>query len=148
MIAISSGTYRVGLDPEDAEFFDQTPRHPVSVSGFSIDRRLVGPPQTGRTFTQARDSCAKLSMRLPSEEQWEIAAQVDDFVLEPGLFEWTASWYQAYPGNTRDEDAYGARFRVLRGVGSEPSDTVHRRRFMDPNQSSSRVGFRCVRDEN
>jgi len=85
-------------------------------------------------------------LRLPSEEEWEVAAQSPEFDTTVGIFEWTASWYQAYPGNSRREESYGEVFRVLRGSADESSDALLARRFMDPDQRHSRVGFRCVKD--
>ncbi len=32
--------------------------------------------------------------------------------------EWTASWYKAYKGNTKRDENYGERFRVLRGASA------------------------------
>ena len=31
------------------------------------------------------------------------------------VWEWTADWYQAYPGSDADNDNFGRRFRVVRG---------------------------------
>jgi formylglycine-generating enzyme required for sulfatase activity len=147
LVTVAGGTYSVGLDPAEAEFFDQTPRHPVELAAFAIDRRPVGAPaMTGLSFDQAQAFCEKLGMRLPTESEWEVAAQIEGFVLEPEIFEWTASWYDAYPGNPRREGGYGGSFRVLRGLTDPSLDSVHSRRFMKPTQSNSKVGFRCARD--
>jgi formylglycine-generating enzyme required for sulfatase activity len=62
-------------------------------------------------------------------------------------FEWTASWYNAYPGNTAIEKDYGQMFRVLRG-GSYRSNKYDIRcasRHYDRMTSSGvDYGFRCA----
>jgi formylglycine-generating enzyme required for sulfatase activity len=64
------------------------------------------------------------------------------------VWEWTADWYQAYPGNTIANELYGERYRVLRG-GSwyNVVDFVHTGyRFKDiPANTGSYFGFRCAR---
>lgn len=155
VVNVTADSYLIGLDPSEADFFNQTPRHEVLLPTFSIDRRPLGEglapspsggSLTGVDFIEARSHCQSLGLRLPSEQEWEIAAQTPGFVLEPGLFEWTASWYQAYPGNSRNEEEYGQTRRVLRGVADGSMDTLFSRRYMSPDQRNSNVGFRCARD--
>lgn len=77
------------------------------------------------------------------------------------VWEWTADWYQAYPESEYSSDAYGERFRVVRGNSlgglghfeSEELDTVVAaearaayRLYFPPNAALEDVGFRCVRD--
>jgi len=65
------------------------------------------------------------------------------------VYEWTSSWYQAYPGNTDVTKEYGQVFRVLRG-GSYMTDRFlvrcARRHYdrMDANRAD--YGFRCAKD--
>lgn len=147
VVHVSSGTYSVGLDPPEAEFFDQTPRHKVALLGFAIDRRpMEGDAPTGLSFDEAQAHCEEFGLRLPTEQEWEVAAQVPGFVIEPGLFDWTSSWYQAYPGNSRQSEEYGQSSRVLRGIADWSEDTLHSRRFMNPRDRNSKVGFRCLKD--
>jgi formylglycine-generating enzyme required for sulfatase activity len=64
-------------------------------------------------------------------------------------YEWTSSWYQAYPGNTDVTKDYGQVFRVLRG-GSYSSDRFGvrcaRRHFDRVDYARPDYGFRCAKD--
>jgi formylglycine-generating enzyme required for sulfatase activity len=64
-------------------------------------------------------------------------------------YEWTSSWYQAYPGNTDVTKEYGQVFRVLRG-GSYMTDRFHarcaRRHYDRMAAKRSDYGFRCAKD--
>lgn len=84
-------------------------------------------------------------MRLPTEFEWEVASQHPDFEAEP-RFEWTSSWYLAYPNNRRPEEEYGKPYRVLRGSGDTLPFRAQERHYLDPDERGSMVGFRCVRD--
>jgi formylglycine-generating enzyme required for sulfatase activity len=153
---IPTGHYAIGLNPGEAQFHDQTPRHEVLLQAFTIDRYLVGKdrslakggtPATGLTFFDAQERCAQLGLRLPTEQEWEIAAQDAGFKTLPGVFEWTDSWYEGYPGNTRSEEGYGQIHKVLKGSEDGSTEAVFARRFMSPNQLNPQVGFRCVKDQ-
>jgi formylglycine-generating enzyme required for sulfatase activity len=65
------------------------------------------------------------------------------------VWEWTADWYQAYPGNTTEDAAYGEKFRVTRGGGwfdVEPQATTFNRNAADPGKTATdEIGFRCAR---
>jgi formylglycine-generating enzyme required for sulfatase activity len=65
------------------------------------------------------------------------------------VWEWTADWYQAYPGNTAEDPYYGEQFRVTRGGGwfdEEPQSTTFNRNAADPGKTANDdLGFRCVR---
>jgi formylglycine-generating enzyme required for sulfatase activity len=61
--------------------------------------------------------------------------------------EWTADWYQPYPGNKRKEKEYGESFRVLRGGSFQVSKGFARSQFRArlPNSFRSMdLGFRCA----
>ncbi|MCX5759036.1 MAG: SUMF1/EgtB/PvdO family nonheme iron enzyme [Candidatus Hydrogenedentes bacterium] len=64
-------------------------------------------------------------------------------------YEWTSSWYQAYPGNPEVTKDYGQQFRVLRD-GSYKSDPFGVRcagRHYDRMESTREdYGFRCAKD--
>lgn len=65
------------------------------------------------------------------------------------VYEWTSSWYQAYPGNADVNVQYGQIFRVLRG-GSFQSDRFGvrcaRRHYDRMDATRPDYGFRCAKD--
>jgi len=70
------------------------------------------------------------------------------------VFEWTASWYKAYPGNTHKDPNEGEMYRVVKG-GSWYDCTYYRcgisaptynRIFFHPMTKNFSFGFRCVQD--
>jgi hypothetical protein len=149
-VTVQGDSYWIGLDQAETEFFNQTPRFSTEVPSFRIDLRPVA-DQTASTlhglnYAEAQLHCAARGARLPTEVEWEIAAAKGQLEVEPGLLEWTASWYQAYPGNRKQEPEYGQRFRVLRGSLSGRAIDQHDRRFLDPGQRNGQVGFRCVEE--
>jgi len=76
------------------------------------------------------------------------------------VWEWTADWYQPYPGNTYTSDKFGTQFKVLRGdsfaglghFSQKIYDEVKAhyaragyRLFLTPNGYVNDGGFRCVK---
>ena len=70
------------------------------------------------------------------------------------VWEWTASWYAAYPGNTRSTESYGEKYKTLKG-GSwwdcsfyqcGISAPVFNRSFFHPRTKNESFGFRCAAD--
>ncbi len=97
----------------------------------------------------------------PSFVRWTESDPVDSAPARPaspygaydmagGAWEWTADWYQPYPGNKVPSIAYGEKYKVLRG-GSSFNDrafmrTTHRM-YLDPATTGGYyTGFRCVID--
>lgn len=68
------------------------------------------------------------------------------------VWEWTTTWYDAYPGNDALEIAYGKKYRVIRGGGAiDYYGASSTRRCADRARSVSygtydALGFRCVMD--
>ena len=70
------------------------------------------------------------------------------------VWEWTASWYEAYPGNTTRSENYGHRYKTLKG-GSwfdcsfykcGLSAPLYNRAFFARRTRNDTFGFRCARD--
>ena len=74
--------------------------------------------------------------------------------MSGNVWEWTSSWYKAYPGNKRKRlMTYGERYRVLKG-GSfincsfykcGISAPVYNRSFFKPATKNQGFGFRCAK---
>ncbi len=74
--------------------------------------------------------------------------------MSGNVWEWTASWYKAYPGNTHASESYGERYKTLKG-GSwfdcsfyqcGISAPTFNRAFFAPNTKNDSFGFRCAKD--
>ncbi len=64
-------------------------------------------------------------------------------------YEWTASWYDAYPGNKAIKQEYGQLYRTLRGGSYRTGafDARSARRWYDHMGSAREdYGFRCAKD--
>jgi ribose/xylose/arabinose/galactoside ABC-type transport system permease subunit/formylglycine-generating enzyme required for sulfatase activity len=64
------------------------------------------------------------------------------------VWEWTADWYEAYPGSDYQSPYYGQQFRVLRGGGWFETAEWVRTTARNANTeiaASDDVGFRCAR---
>jgi ribose/xylose/arabinose/galactoside ABC-type transport system permease subunit/formylglycine-generating enzyme required for sulfatase activity len=64
------------------------------------------------------------------------------------VWEWTADWYEAYPGSNYQSDYFGQRFRVLRGGAWFETADFARTTVRNANSetaASDDVGFRCAR---
>ncbi len=74
--------------------------------------------------------------------------------MSGNVWEWTDSWYQAYPGNTKPTENYGEKYKTLKG-GSwwdcsfykcGISAPVYNRSFFLRNTKNKSFGFRCAKD--
>ena len=70
------------------------------------------------------------------------------------VWEWTASWYQPYPGNTHVNENYGEKYKTLKGGSwwdcsfykcGISAPTYNRGFFLKSTRNSS-FGFRCAKD--
>jgi ribose transport system permease protein len=64
------------------------------------------------------------------------------------VWEWTADWYEPYPGSTYKSDYFGQKFKVLRGgAWFETPDFVRTtvRNANNETAANDDIGFRCAR---
>jgi len=70
------------------------------------------------------------------------------------VWEWTDSWYDAYPGNTHITENYGQKYKVLKGgswwdcsfYSCGISAPVFNRSFFTRSTKNNSFGFRCAKD--
>lgn len=165
MVRLEAGEFRIGAAAGQASHYNQQPAfrrrlgetwldaRPVSRQAYLLFRPDVrlpagadSSPATGISFDQAAAYCGWRGRRLPTELEWEAAVASGGVDASEPLLEWTDSWYLPYPGNEVREEAYGERYKVLRGRGDDPRLDPRKRRFLAPEQRHSRVGFRCAGD--
>ncbi len=74
--------------------------------------------------------------------------------MSGNVWEWTSSWYEAYPGNTTPSESYGHRYKTVKG-GSwfdcsiykcGISAPVYNRGFFADRTKNDTFGFRCAKD--
>jgi formylglycine-generating enzyme required for sulfatase activity len=74
--------------------------------------------------------------------------------MSGNVWEWTSSWYKAYPGNDRITENYGEQYKVLKGgswwdcsfYACGISAPVYNRSFFTRSTKNSSFGFRCAKD--
>ncbi len=74
--------------------------------------------------------------------------------MSGNVWEWTSSWYQAYPGNTEPSESYGQTYKTLKGGSwwncsfykcGISAPTFNRSFFLRSTKNKS-FGFRCAKD--
>lgn len=74
--------------------------------------------------------------------------------MSGNVWEWTASWYKAYPGNKVASESYGERYKTLKGgswfdcsfYNCGISAPVFNRAFFSIRTKNDSFGFRCAKD--
>jgi len=85
------------------------------------------------------------TVHVGSYPSGESAFGIDD--MAGNVWEWTADWYQAYPGGPASQ-FYGEKFRVTRGGGwfdEQKQVRASNRSSADPTAANDDLGFRCVK---
>jgi formylglycine-generating enzyme required for sulfatase activity len=63
------------------------------------------------------------------------------------VWEWTADWFQPYPGNTSPDPYYGEKYKVTRGGAwfeDQAQCTTYNRNATSPEAANDDLGFRCA----
>ncbi len=93
--------------------------------------------------------------RLPTEFEWEAAAQSGELQLLGQVWEWTSSDFEAYPGfeafpyDEYSKVFFGPDYKVLRGGSWATHPSVIRTSFRNwdlPERRQIFSGLRCVKD--
>ena len=74
--------------------------------------------------------------------------------MSGNVWEWTASWYKAYPDNDVPSESYGERYKTLKGgswfdcsfYNCGISAPVFNRAFFSVHTKNDSFGFRCAKD--
>ena len=74
--------------------------------------------------------------------------------MSGNVWEWTVSWYKAYPGNNVASESYGERYKTLKGgswfdcsfYNCGISAPVFNRAFFSVHTKNDSFGFRCAKD--
>jgi formylglycine-generating enzyme required for sulfatase activity len=92
------------------------------------------------------------------DHTWPVESFPDDISpyglmdMAGNAWEWTDSWYEAYPGNGQSQMEYGRKYRVIRGGGAiDYYGASSTRRCADrarslPYGTYDALGFRCVKN--
>ena len=89
----------------------------------------------------------------PSAKRPRDLSDLGVYDLNGNVSEWTASWYQPYPGSTFKDPNFGGKYKVIRGGAINKREhgflkqfaLLPYRNFAPPQMRSWDTGFRCAR---
>ncbi len=93
-----------------------------------------------------KDSGIRGTTAVGSYASGTSAYGVED--MAGNVWEWTADWYEAYPGSSYRSPYYGEQYKVLRGGGWFETDVFVRatvRNATSATAANDDIGFRCAR---
>ncbi len=164
-VEIAGGRYEIGTSDDAWAYDNERPAHGVELAPFTIDRRPVTnadwqafldaggwpePPLFWHDTAATRHPDAPVihvsweeadvyarwrGRRLPTEQEWEVAARAGALAGVGQVWEWTASdflpWpgFRAFPYPEYSEVFCGSEYKVLRGSSWASHDCVRRPTF-------------------
>ncbi len=106
----------------------------------------------GDADARHRRNLADDSALAPADAFPEGASPSGCLNLSGNAWEWTADWYEPYPGTAARSAHFGARYKVIRGGGClalygipNPGTCTQRARLL-PWGAHDGIGFRCAAD--
>ena len=98
----------------------------------------------------ANTSEARVGWTTPVGSYPEGVSPYGIYDMAGSVMEWTSSWYQPYPGNDMQREAFGEKYKVIRGGSWEnPSVPFARTAYrysVAPKWDHSAHRFRCAMD--
>lgn len=115
----------------------------------------------GRQFPWGNDPVTRQNIKANTLEAWvnwtmpqgsypEGVSLYGVLDMAGNVMEWTSSWYQAYPGSSLEREAFGEKYKVMKGGGWEnpavPFAMSAHRHAVAPIWDHPGHGFRCAAD--